>query len=219
MRRWWLAPLVVAPLFVAAPTSAQRARVLAGPSEAYVLIDGPPAATLELQDHDRWIRVCAAPCDRPFSIGKTYRIAGVDVRESTPFVLGGRPGSTVTLHFSESKHATGAALTEAGVIITLVGSLTPLGGVFGSCSDSAGSDECASYHWLTYTGGALAAVGVIAIVSGVVLMVQGADASVDQKVASLPPIEPFSARFRAEAEAPKQVLQPLPTTPIFSFSF
>src|SRR5665213_1256994 len=165
-------------LFAATPAHAQHAYGLAKSDEAYVLIDAPKEATLEQQDQDRWVRVCAAPCDRPFPIGKTYRIAGDDVRESTPFVLAGKPGSTVTLHFSESKHATGVALAEAGVIVTLLGGLTLVGSVFGSCSeDGSGSAACTNYSWLTYTGGALAAVGVIAIVSGVVLMIQGADAS------------------------------------------
>src|ERR1700689_3147696 len=115
--------LVLASCFVATPAHAQRAGLLARPNEAYVLIDAPPAATLEHQDHDRWVRVCAAPCDRPFPIGATYRIAGTDVRASEPFVLEGKPGATVTLHFSESKHATGTLLTEGGVIVTLLGGL------------------------------------------------------------------------------------------------
>jgi hypothetical protein len=220
--RWQLGAFITASLF-AAPAHAQQAqhaRDIAKPNEAYVLIDGPKEATLEQQDQDRWIRVCAAPCDRPFPIGKTYRIAGEDVRESPPFVLAGKAGSTVTLHFSESKHDTGKTLVEGGVIVTLVGGLTLFSGLFGSCSDSSGSDECSSYHWLAYTGGALAVVGVTAIVSGIVLMVQGADASIDQtSVAKIPQIVPFSARFRAEADAPRLSLQPIPTTPIFTVSF
>jgi hypothetical protein len=205
-------------VLVAAPAHAQRAR-LANANEAYVLMDAPKEATLERQDRDRWIRVCTAPCDRPFPIGRTYRIGGDDVRASTPFVLSGKPGSTITLHFSESKHSTGKALVEGGVIVTLVAGFTLFGGLFGSCSDSGGSDECSSYHWLTYTGGALAVVGVAAIVGGIVLMVQGADASVDQTVAKIPEIEPFSARFRADSDTPRPSLRPIPTTPILSFSF
>jgi hypothetical protein len=216
----WLGCLIAVEFFIATPAAAQQTRTLAEADEAYVLIDGPKEATLEQQDHDRWIHVCDAPCDRPFPIGKTYRVAGDSVRESTPFVLAGKPGSTVTLHFSESKHDTGKALVEGGVIVTLVAGFTLFGGLFGSCSDSSGSDECSSYHWLTYTGGALAVVGVTAIVSGIVFMVQGANASIDQTtVAKIPQITPFSARFRAEADAPKLSLQPIPTTPIFTFSF
>lgn len=205
---------------VAAPAHAQHARGLAKADEVYVLMDAPKEATLEQQENDRWIRVCGAPCDRPFPIGKTYRIAGEDVRESTPFVLTGKPGSTITLHFSEAKHDTGKALVEGGVIVTLVAGFTLFGGLFGSCGDSSGTDECSSYHWLTYTGGALAVVGVTAIVSGIVFLVQGADSSVDQTtVAKIPQFAPFSARFRAEADAPRLSLQPIPTTPILSFSF
>lgn len=231
MRALQLLPFLVvaSPLLVGEGTAhAQRAHALAGPNEAYVLIDGPHAAMLERQDGDRWTRVCAAPCDRPFAIGKTYRIAGKDVRETTPFVLEGKPGATVTLHFSETKHATGSALVQAGVIITIVGGLTFIGSVFGSCSEEGGGDACTNYQWLTYTGGAVAVLGVAAIISGVVLMVQGSNATVDQRVArvfSFPIAQPqagspsFSARFRIEAESPKPALQSPPTTPIFTFRF
>jgi hypothetical protein len=210
--------------FCATTAQAQRAHALAGPNEAYVLVDGPRAAMLERQDGDRWTRVCAAPCDRPFAIGMTYRIAGDDVRETMPFVLEGKPGATVTLHFSESKHATGSALVQAGVIVTIVGGLTLVGSVFGSCSESGGEDACTNYQWLTYTGGAVAVVGVAAIISGVVLMIQGSKGTVDQRVAhglSFPiaPSQPFSARFRIDAESPRPVLQAPPTAPLFTFSF
>jgi hypothetical protein len=226
MRASCLLPFLVAsPLFFGATTAhAQRARGLAGPNEAYVLIDGPSAAMLERQDGDRWARVCAAPCDRPQPIGRTYRIAGDDVRETAPFVLEGKPGETVTLHFSETKHKTGSSLVQAGVIVTLLGGLTFIGSVFGSCSESGGDEACTTYKWLTYTGGAIAVVGVATIVSGIVLMAQGSKATVDQKSArvfSLPiaQSEPFSARFRVEPERSKPSLQAAPTTPIFTFTF
>ncbi len=217
----WLGGFLAASLLLAAPARAlENPRALAKADEAYVLIDGPKAAMLEEQVSDRWIPVCAAPCDRPFSIGKTYRIAGDDIRETTPFVLTGTPGTTVTLRFSEAKHDTGKALVEGGVIVTLVAGFTLFGGVFGSCSESSGSDECSSYHWLTYTGGVLAVVGVTAVVTGIVFMVQGANATVDQKtVAKAPELPLFSARFRADVDAPRPSLPPIPTTTIFHFSF
>jgi hypothetical protein len=229
LRRLFI-PAVCLSLFVAEPAHAQHARTLAGPNQVYVLIDGPPGAILEQQNPtgDRFVSMCLAPCDRPYSIGRTYRIAGNDVRASEPFVLQGKPGSTVTVHYSEAKHATGVVLTEVGVLVTIVGGLTLFGGVFGSCSESGGEDACTTYRWLTYTGGALAIVGVTAIVSGIVLMVQGSSASVEQKVArgfSFPFSAPlaqnpsFSARFRIEGESPKPALQAVPTTPILSFSF
>jgi hypothetical protein len=212
-------------LFASGSAHAEHAHPLvAGPNQVYVLIDGPPAAVLEQQNGDRWIPVCLAPCDRPYSLGKNYRIAGNDVRESDTFVLEGKPGSTITLHYSAAKHATGAALTEAGVIVTILGGLTMVGGVFGSCSDVGGEEACTTYRWLAYTGGALAVVGVATIISGVVLMAQGSNASVDQKVArafSAPIAQsmPFSARFRIEPDAAKPLFQAAPTTTVFSFAF
>ncbi|MEO8878008.1 MAG: hypothetical protein ABI461_20620, partial [Polyangiaceae bacterium] len=214
MRLWLVGPLVLAPLFGAVPAFAQHARNLAKANELYVLIEGPKEAVLERQAHDTWVGVCRAPCDRPFLVGATYRIAGDGVRDSEPFVLEGKSGTTVTLHVSEAKHATGAALVQAGVIVSLLGGLTLLGGVFGSCSDSSGSAACANYSWLTYTGGAVAAVGVIGIVSGIVLMVQGAHASVvptttaDAKPLAPSSSQPFSARFRFDAPPTRAPLAP-----------
>ncbi len=215
LRRLYV-PAVCLSLFSSEPAHAQRAGTLAGPNQVYVLIDGPPGAILEQQDHDRFVPMCVAPCDRPYSVGRTYRIAGNDVRASEAFVLEGKPGSTVTVHYSQAKHSAGVALTEVGALVTILGGLTLFGGVFGSCSESGGEDACTTYRWLTYTGGALAVVGVTTIVSGIVLMVQGSSASVKQKVAQ---ISPFSARFRIDAESSKPALQAVPTTPILSFSF
>lgn len=223
--RSWLGPALCLPLlFVSGSARAQHARAVAGPNQAYVLIDGPSAAILEQQNGDHWTPVCAAPCDRPYSLGRTYRIAGNDVRESDAFVLEGKPGSTITLHYSASKHGTGVTLVEAGVIVTILGGLTLVGGVFGSCSESGGEDACNTYRWLTYTGGALAAVGVATIIGGVVLMAQGSSASVDQRVvrALSTPIAatlPFSARFQIAPDAPKPLVQAAPTTTVFSFAF
>ncbi|MEO7110963.1 MAG: hypothetical protein ABI183_11045 [Polyangiaceae bacterium] len=226
--RWWLAPAFCFPLFVAGSAHAQQAHALAGPNQAYVLIEGPAAAVLEQQNGDKWTPVCLAPCDRPYSLGRNYRIAGNDVRVSESFVLQGKPGSTVTLHYSEAKHGKGASVTEAGVIVTILGGLTLVGGVFGSCSEPGGEEACTTYRWLTYTGGAIAVVGVATIVTGIVLLSQGSGASVEQKIArgvsfpfssAVAQSPPFSARFRIEGESSKPMLQTAPTTPIFSFSF
>jgi hypothetical protein len=225
MRLWKGTALCLPLVFASGSAHAQHARALvAGPNQAYVLIDGPPTAILEQQNGDRWTAVCAAPCDRPYSIGRTYRIAGNDVRESDSFVLEGKPGSTITLHYSAAKHTAGAALTEAGVIVTILGGLTLVGGVFGSCSEDGGEEACTTYRWLTYTGGALAVVGVATIITGVVLMAQGSNASVDQKIArafSAPVAQsmPFLARFRVEPDSAKPAFQGAPTTTLFSFSF
>jgi len=225
MRSWLVVPIVVAPFLCAAPASAQHPRPkLARANEVYVLIDGPKAAVLERQDRAGWVGVCNAPCDRPFALGVTYRIAGEDVRESEPFVLEGKTGSTVTLHVSEAKRSTGVTLVEGGIIVAILGGLTLFGGVFGTCAESSGSQACSNSQWLTYTGGAVAAVGVVGIVTGIVLMVQGSHASVTATIAkaspaSLPESAPVLARFRFDAAAPPPRAPLAPTTPIFTLTF
>ena len=164
--------------------------------------------------------VCAAHCDRPFPIGQTYRIAGEDVHTSEPFALQGTSGSTTVLHVNDTKRHTGSLVTQGGVLVTLVGGLILVGGVFGSCSES--SDACSQYRWLTVTGGALAAIGVATIVTGIVMMAQGSHAVVDQNApepVSTSPAKPQNQAFLRESDRPEPRLPASSTSTLFSFSF
>lgn len=207
-------------LSLAAPAQAQRVR-LAGSNEAYVLIEGPRTAMLERQSGDSFVAVCAAPCDRPFPLGVSYRIAGEDVHPSEPFVLRGDAGSTVTLRVDDTKHHTGAVVVQGGVLITLVGGLTLVGGIFGTCSETD-NGSCDRYRWLPYVGGAIAAVGVATLITGIVLMSKGSHSMVEQTNGS--PLAPPAAKPVAFV-LPPAVLRAAPfapagaATPILTFSF
>ncbi|HEX7665354.1 MAG TPA: hypothetical protein VF407_12605 [Polyangiaceae bacterium] len=217
------ASLALTALSFAAPAQAQRAH-LAGPNEAYVLVEGPKTAVLERQDGNAFTPVCAAPCDRPFPIGATYRIAGEDVHVSEPFVLQGTAGSTITLHVDDSAHHTGAVVTQGGVIVTLLGGLTLVGGVLGTCSET-GNASCDRYKWLPWVGGTIAVIGVATIVTGIVLMSKGSHAKIEQTSGALlppapspaPDAAPKAAAFALPSVAP--ALPGAPTTPILTFSF
>lgn len=211
-------------LSLAAPAQAQRVR-LAGPNEAYVLIEGPRAAMLERQSGDSFIAVCAAPCDRPFPLGVSYRIAGEDVHASEPFVLQGAAGSTVTLRVDDTQHHTGAVAIQGGALVTLVGGLTLVGGIFGTCSETD-NGSCDRYRWLPYAGGAIAVVGIATIITGIVLMSKGSHSKVEQTT-SAPLVTPGATpapKPAAFAVSPA-VLHVAPfvpvaaATPILTFSF
>ena len=221
MGRLLALPLVALPLIsFAGPAQAQARAVIAKTNETYVLIEGPKTATLEAQVGSEFRTVCTAPCDRPMPIGRTYRIAGEDVHASAPFVLQGTTGSTTVLEVNDRKHHTGSVVTQGGVLVTLVGGLVLVGGVFGSCTED--SSACSEYRWLTVTGGALVAVGVATIVTGIVLMAQGSESSVEQRglgaPAASPPKSPNQAFF-TDFTTFKPAVPSSPTTPIFSFSF
>ena len=221
MGRLLALPLLALPIFAfAEPAHAQARAVIAKANETYVLIEGPKTATLEMQVGSEFRKVCVAPCDRPMPIGRTYRIAGEDVHASEPFVLQGTTGSTTVLQVNDTKHHTGSLVTQGGVLVTLVGGFVLVGGVFGSCTED--SSACSSYRWLTVTGGALVAVGVATIVTGIVLMAQGSHSVVDQNDRAQPAVAPQKAQsqpFFADFVTSQPVLPESPTTRVFSFSF
>ena len=209
------------PLAGVTAAHAQPRQRLARANETYVLIEGPSAAVLEMQTGPEFRAVCSAPCDRPFPIGRTYRISGEDLHTSEAFELQGTTGSTTILHVEDTKHHTGSVVTQGGVLITLVGGLSLFGGVFGSCSENDLGGACSSYRWLTITGGALIAVGVATIVTGIVLMAQGSHAAIDQKPLEAP--QPKGPRSDQAIFLPVEALHALTpaaaTTPIFTLSF
>ena len=204
----------------AKPAHAQARAAIAKANETYVLIEGPKTATLEAQVGSEFRKVCAAPCDRPMPIGRTYRIAGDDVHASSPFVLQGTTGSTTVLQVNDRKHHTGSVVTQGGVLVTLVGGLVLVGGLFGSCSED--SSACSDYRWLTVTGGALAVAGVVTIVTGIVLMAQGSESSVEQHdlgASAAPSSKTQSQAFFTDFVTSKPALPAASTTPVISFSF
>lgn len=227
MRASLVLATLVSTLVLAQTASAQSRRPrLAGAGEVYVLIEGPKTATLEAADGDSFRTVCKAPCDLPFATGKTYRIAGDDVHPSEPFELHGDSGSTVVLQVDDSKHHTGSLVTQGGVIVTLVGGLMVVGGVFGSCAESNLGDACDTYRWLTVSGVVLAAAGVATIVGGIVLMAQGSRSNVVERILAPPrtpsapkPQSSLFSELAADRSAGGPRLPAAASTPILSFSF
>lgn len=221
MGRLLASALVALPLIsFAEPVHAQARTTIAKANETYVMIEGPKTATLEAQVGSEFRKVCAAPCDRPMPIGHAYRIAGDDVHPSAPFVLQGTTGSTTVLEVNDRKHHTGSVVTQGGVLMTLVGGLVLIGGVFGSCSED--SSACSEYRWLTVTGGALAVAGVATIVTGIVLMAQGSESSIEQRqlgAPAAPSVKSQKQAFFTDFVTSKPALPSASTTPIFSFSF
>src|SRR5215471_11848028 len=55
-----------------------------------VHIDSPDEVELEMQQGEKWIKVCDSPCDKPLKAKEFYRINGSGVRASKPFQI--QPG-------------------------------------------------------------------------------------------------------------------------------
>ncbi|MGH7281348.1 MAG: hypothetical protein ACRELY_07500, partial [Polyangiaceae bacterium] len=155
---------------------------------------------------------------------------GEDVHTSEPFILRGEKGGTTRLRVNDSKHHTGSLVTQGGVLVTVVGGLLFVGGAFGSCSESDLGSACEDYRWLTVSGGALAAIGVATIITGIVLMARGSHAVVDlnpsnadaallEKPLQKPLRKPLQQAFFPDFATSRSLVPAPPTSPIFSFSF
>ena len=200
---------------------------------AYVHIEGSDAAQLQRDtgDHRRWENVCSAPCDQAVPLEYSYRIGGAGIRNSRPFGLVDENGKRHTLYVDEASK-TGFALgivgVSVGALAATIGLLVVLVGEGEGALSSNGitRQDGSSAEEI---GGAIAAIGLGALVGGIVLIATNAHTGVSQTppatstgLALRPPSIALGPSLRLpvlRAARTEALAAPMVSVPLFSGAF
>jgi hypothetical protein len=203
------ATLQVAPMAPQVEVGARRHHAKEG-ATAFVHIDADTSIVLEsLSDRGGWpywSRVCTAPCDAELPLGREYRLAGPDIRNSRPFGLMANPGQHVVLRVSGGSRgafAGGIVLSSVGAAAIGVGLVVLLFGAIGTCTGTDEFGDCTatqSNTGLETAGAIITLAGVGLVIGGIILTVSNARSHETQLVSELfraPPPRPETAWLRA----------------------
>jgi len=185
-------PSPIQPAPPSAPPEAATPR-----ATAWVHVHGGPNVRLEavLADEMAWRPMCQAPCDIRVPVDALYRVSAPGMQPSKGIHLAASDGDRVVLESdltSEAAHVGGEALmiTGGGAIIA-GGVLLYLDAIAaGICSTP--DSGCSGSSALLWTGIGAAAVGTVALISGIKLF---QPSSVEQSSGGAPaPVERGAAR-------------------------
>jgi hypothetical protein len=172
-----------------------RAQAVAPPPRGRAIlvhVDGERDVFLQQKRGDDWYDICDVPCNRWLPASGDYRVAGPNVRESAPFALTAASSGkeTVTIHASSAgQYFWGTVLVGVGSVAILTGTgLAAIGASWKTCKaadvNGGAGDSCSLNNpQLVGVGIAVAAVGAVALISGVITMVSTNRSSVSQTIA------------------------------------
>lgn len=131
---------------------------------------------LEKKHSGVWSPVCTGACNRPVALDGLYRLNGSGVSTTAPFTIDAKDGEKVTLSVEPGTNhgktpgliliGTGAGVAGVGLILTIVGALTP-----SETPGSGGGGHTPSP--LVVVGPIVGGVGVVLLVSGLILLATG----------------------------------------------
>ena len=152
-------------------------------AQKLVHIDAPREVSLERQvaGTKTWVEVCRAPCDQRVPASGNYRIGGSGVRASRTFVIDAGTDDRVFIEVDPSSKG----WFVGGIVLTSVGGLTTIIGLFVALIGAAASDLSKQDNSLTAGGLTVAGVGAVATVAGVVALVSNSKSGAT--VSSTPP--------------------------------
>ena len=220
-----------APAQTDAPSTARvPAAIPTSDAPVFVHLAGSEGAELQedkVGDHRHWVTVCVAPCDKAVSSEFSYRIAGDGIRNSRVFTLHAENGDREILTIDESS----SSAFVAGIIVTSVGGaaifvgafVVAIGSIQTGLESLSGSQED---HGTETAGLGIMAVGLAAVIGGVVTIVSNARTGVTPGSVSppagwlTPMVRTSDARSERRRDAPWGAsFPPMTSVPLFGGHF
>jgi hypothetical protein len=189
-----------------------------------VHIDSPKPVSLEHRASGgvAWEHVCEAPCDQRVSVGDQYRIVGMDLNESNPFMLDSTKGDTVTLHIGPGE----IKKQRIGTYVLIGGGVLFLGGLIGGLAASHPSETFTAdgttnnSNWSAIiVGTSLALVGLGGAIFGGAWVVNNAHTRVGGDVQAAPPARGDNAPSHLTGLRTDLPTNPAAIVPLFHTTF